>query len=478
MTYWQFVSRRLPKMHVENLFDQFERADDHDPIQNFKNSRHFFNLVKRYSRHLNQRGMAFRDLHFRDKDKPFFSKEEIEQIYYSFNQNYNLRNRIDATREELMHQLNRRISTEARKAWVRHYLEGLSQQELTALYDRPDQEFASEKQEERFLTRKIVIGQLKKVARQIQHNRFLSPWRQYLRFLRVLPKMTDLDKLGISSAAWDQSIAQVKTDFKQGQIKMTDVSAYLFLYDLATGKRPNYDMRYAFVDEIQDYTPFQLAYLKFNFPRAKFTMLGDLNQAIFTKDNSRTLLGEISDLFDPKKTRVVQLTKSYRSTKQLTDFTKQILRQGEKIEAFNRQGPLPTLWQASNYAAAISGAKQVLATNDAQQLTTAIITKDVATAKQVFADLKKAGLKLTLIASANQRLVPGNLVVPSYLAKGLEFDAVIMWDASAATYHAEDETQLVYTIASRAMYKLDMIYEHEKSPLLPADQASYEQKTI
>jgi DNA helicase-2/ATP-dependent DNA helicase PcrA len=290
--------------------------------------------------------------------------------------------------------------------------------------------------------------------------------------------MTDLDKLGISSAAWDQSIAQVKTDFKQGQIKMTDVSAYLFLYDLATGKRPNYDMRYAFVDEIQDYTPFQLAYLKFNFPRAKFTMLGDLNQAIFTKDNSRTLLGEISDLFDPEKTRVVQLTKSYRSTKQLTDFTKQILRQGEKIEAFNRQGPLPTLWQASNHAAAISEAKQVLAANDAQQLTTAIITKDVATAKQVFADLKKAGLKLTLIASANQRLVPGNLVVPSYLAKGLEFDAVIMWDASAATYHAEDETQLVYTIASRAMYKLDMIYEHEKSPLLPADQASYEQKTI
>ncbi len=59
-------------------------------------------------------------------------------------------------------------------------------------------------------------------------------------------------------------------------------------------------MRYVFIDEIQDYTPFQLAYLKFSFPRAKFTLLGDLNQAIFTKENSKTLLSELSTMFDRK----------------------------------------------------------------------------------------------------------------------------------------------------------------------------------
>ena len=40
---------------------------------------------------------------------------------------------------------------------------------------------------------------------------------------------------------------------------------YLYLYDLVTGRRTDYEMRYAFIDEIQDYTPFQLAYLKYNF---------------------------------------------------------------------------------------------------------------------------------------------------------------------------------------------------------------------
>ncbi|AAV43487.1 hypothetical protein DBQ07_06890 [Lactobacillus acidophilus] len=68
------------------------------------------------------------------------------------------------------------------------------------------------------------------------------------------------------------------------------------------------------------------------------------------------------------------------------------------------------------------------------------------------------------------------MIIPSYLAKGLEFDAVVMWDASKENYHQIDETQLVYTVTSRAMYKLDIIYVGEKSPLLDVDPATYVEK--
>jgi len=148
-------------------------------------------------------------------------------------------------------------------------------------------------------------------------------------------------------------------------------------------------MRYAFIDEIQDYTPFQLAYLKYNFPRAKFTMLGDLNQAIFTKDESKTLLSQISKLFDPEKTDVVQLTKSYRSTKEITNFTKQILRQGEKIEAFDRRGPKPAFYKRDSIEKEYSALEDILAENDEQKLTTAIITKTLAEAQEVAKVLKE-----------------------------------------------------------------------------------------
>ena len=476
MTYWQFVARRLPGMNVENLFKQFEDQNADTNISKFKDSVNFFNLVTRYAKHLNKRGVVFKNIYFRDKKKPYFDKEKIKEIYYSYNENYNLANRIDATREELIKILNRKIAPEARKAWVARTIEGMSQSELNELYDRPDQEFESEAKEEAFLGRKIVLKALKGVHKRILHNHFINMRAQYLSFLRAVPKMVDLAKWNIDEEDWMHHIDEVKENFKKHDIAITDVSAYLYLYDLITGRRTDYEMRYAFIDEIQDYTPFQLAYLKYNFPRAKFTMLGDLNQAIFTKDESRSLLKQISGLFDPEKTDVVQLTKSYRSTKQLTNFTKQILRQGEKIEAFNRQGPKPVIWGRDSDEQAIDVLVDVLRDNEKRKMTTAIITKDLTGAKFVHEKLSEKGEKSTLIATANQRLVDGTLVIPSYLAKGLEFDAVVMWGANKKNYHQLDETQLVYTITSRAMYKLDVIYTGEKSPLLDVDPVTYEEK--
>ena len=476
MTYWQFVARRLPGMTVENLFDQFEDSAADSAISQFKDSTSFFNLLHHYAKHLNNRGVIFKNIYFRNKKKPFFTKEKISELYYSFNSNYNLSNRIDATREELIKSLNRKINGETKKAWVSDAIQNLSQEQLNALYDRPDQEFESEEKEEKFLSRKIVVKALEKVFQQIRRNNFINMRAQYLSFLRAVPKMTDLAKWQISEKDWEKHVENVKQSFMKHYIHMNDVSAYLYLYDLITGRHVDYEMRYAFIDEIQDYTPFQLCYLKYNFPRAKFTMLGDLNQAIFTKDESRSLLKQISGLFDPEKTDVVQLTKSYRSTKQLTEFTKQILRQGEKIESFNRQGPKPVLWGRSNNTAAMQALEQILSENDQAKMTTAIITKDLASARIVAQQLKEDKVKATLIATANQRLVNGTLVIPSYLAKGLEFDAVIMWAASKENYHRADETQLVYTITSRAMYKLDIIYTNEKSPLLEVDPETYVEK--
>lgn len=476
MTYWQFVARRLPGMNVENLFKQFEDQNSDTNISKFKGSVNFFNLLTRYAKHLNKRGVIFKNIYFRDKKKPYFDKEKIKEIYYSYNENYNLANRIDTTREELIKMLNRKITPEAKKAWVACTIEGMSQSELNELYDRPDQEFESEAKEEAFLGRKIVLKALKGVHKRILHNHFINMRAQYLSFLRAVPKMVDLAKWDITEDDWLHHIDEVKENFKKHDIAITDVSAYLYLYDLITGRRTDYEMRYAFIDEIQDYTPFQLAYLKYNFPRAKFTMLGDLNQAIFTKDESRSLLKQISGLFDPEKTDVVRLTKSYRSTKQLTNFTKQILRQGEKIEAFNRQGPKPVIWGRDNDEKAIDVLVDVLRDNEKRKMTTVIITKDLASAKFVHEELSKKKEPTTLIATANQRLVDGTLVIPSYLAKGLEFDAVVMWGANKENYHQLDETQLVYTITSRAMYKLDVIYTGEKSPLLDVDPATYEEK--
>lgn len=465
MTYRQFVSRRVPAFKVESLFDQFEDQNKNPKIAKFKDSLEFFEAINNYSKHLIKHGVVFKNIYFKDKEKPFFDKDYIKDIYYSFNENYNLRNRIEATREKLVARLNESISAEAKKAWVAKYLESISKEELNKLYDRLDQEFASSTEEERFLSKKIVINSLKQVLRKVNANSFFNIRAQYLAFLRAIPKMIDLQQYGISEKEWYDHIELVKQNFVRKQIKITDISSYLYLYDVITGRRVNYEMRYAFIDEIQDYTPFQLAYLKYNFPRAKFTMLGDLNQAIFTKDDSLTLLDKVKQLFISEKIELIKLTKSYRSTKQITDFTKQILKSGELIEAFDRNGAKPTIWHCDN-ASAVQKINDILIANNQEKLTTAIITKTLEEARDLTTKLKSESIKVTLIATANQRLVPGVLVIPSYLAKGLEFDAVIAWQVNNNNYHKDDERQLLYTITSRAMYKLDLIYTGELSDLL------------
>ena len=59
------------------------------------------------------------------------------------------------------------------------------------------------------------------------------------------------------------------------------------------------------------------------------------------------------------------------------------------------------------------------------------------------------------------------MVIPAYLAKGLEFDAVIMWNATAGEFQPQDR-QLLYTITSRAMHRLTIVANQELDPLIAA----------
>lgn len=465
MTYFQYASRRLPNMQVETLQERFE--EDNAPakkrIQVLKNSLAFFNASTAYSEHLEQADMKFRDIKF--NNEVFISKDKIKAIYYKYNENYHLRTRLEATRESLVKLLNRRIEAEAKLEWVEKAIQDMSKEQLNDLYGDQDREFASGDKEMRFLTRTLVMRQFTSVHRAIVRNRFLNISSQYVNFLHNVPKYLNLSDYNVTLEEWQADVAEVVLRLKNRQISMHDVTPYLYLFDRMTGKHGETDVRYVFIDEIQDYTAFQLAFLKEGFPRAKFTLLGDLNQAIFTKENSKSLLSELGHLFPADKTKVVQLTKSYRSTQQITDFTKEVLINGESVTSFNRQGDLPTMTVDNNSDKLVHDLEKQVQQNVDDHLTTAIIAKSLAECTELYEQLQADGVPVTLIKTENQRLADGTIIVPAFLAKGLEFDAVVMWGASKINYHEEDERQLVYTICSRAMHRLTVYAEKELSPL-------------
>lgn len=465
MTYYQHVQRRLPKIHVETLQERFEEEQNelNKKLKVLKDSLKFFDVTTAYTRYLETNGVRFRDIKI--GSEIFFKKEHIRKIYYSFNENYHLRNRLSATKERLIKELNSRINKLARTDAVQKEIQDLSQEQLNKLYgDRP-RNFANAEKEMNFLGHQYVMREFQGVHRAIIKNRFININAQYINFLRSVPDLVDLNKFALSIDEWQLHINKVRDNLKQKKLSLTDVTAYLYLYDCITGKRGENDIKQVFIDEIQDYTAYQLSFLKQGFPRAKFTMLGDLNQAIFTHENSHSLLSELGTMFDAKKTKVVQLTKSYRSTQQITDFTKEILLDGESVTAFERKGEKPQLTSAVDEAILVEDVAKCLQKNTADKLTTAIIGKSLAECAQLTEALKQKGIQTTLIKTENQRLANGTIVVPSYLAKGLEFDAVIMWQANAANYNDDSERQLVYTICSRAMHRLDIFATGDFTPL-------------
>lgn len=466
MTYLQYTNRRLPKIQVETLQQRFDATTDtkFKTVNALKGSLAYFDVITRYANHLEQADMRFRDIKF--QDQVFISKEKIAEIYYSFNENYHLGNRLSATREELIKMLNRRISSSLHDKWVEETVQNLTKEQVDTMFGDQPREFDSQDKEYRFLARQIVMQAYKPVQLAIVRSRYLNINAQYAHFLRHVPNLIELSKHDVTTEQWQAGVDATLNGYRDHRLSLADTSAYLYLYDLMTGKKGEKEIRFVFIDEVQDYSAFQLAFLKFSFPRARFTLLGDLNQAIFTQENSRTLLGELSTMFDPEKTRVVQLTKSYRSTQQITDFTKDLLVDGEQITAFDRNGDKPAVLVASDREALYQRLEQQLAVNDKADETTAIIGKTLAECEAVADRLKADGVHATLIRTENQRLVPGTLIIPAYLAKGLEFDAIIVWDASKAVYHDESERQLLYTICSRAMHQLTILANGELTPLM------------
>lgn len=457
MTYYQYTNRRVPNFSLETIGKRFNQThdDNEQNIYNFKDSLKFFELVTKYAKHLNQENIQFKNIMF--NGEIFISKKDIKEIYYGFNQNYNLRTRLQSTVDELMKKLNRHLSSEMKKQWVEDEIESLSSQQLKEIYAKYGDKFKNQNEEYHFLAKEIVKNAFTKVRKQILRKRFININAQFVHLMQNISKLVDLTRYQINEEDWQDNLDQTIELMKHGNITNTDISIYLYLFDLISGKYPNKEIHYLFVDEVQDYTSFQLAYLQYNFPRAKFTLLGDLNQAIFTHENSNGIINDLKTMFDEEKTKIIKLNKSYRSTAQITDFTKYLLTQDNQIESFSRDGSLPMITEVTSSDQAYQSLLRIVEANNQEDETTAIIGKNLQECQTIINQLEKLDVQASLIQTENQRLLNGVIVISSYLAKGLEFDAVVMWDASDENYGSLTEQQLVYTICTRAMHKLDII---------------------
>lgn len=240
---------------------------------------------------------------------------------------------------------------------------------------------------------------------------------------------------------------------KQSHIYYEDATPYLYLQDKIEGRKSNTSIRHVFIDEAQDYTPFQFAFIRQLFPYSKVTLLGDLNQAVYAgPTDSETVLAE--DALGIEEKEVIHLSRTYRSTRQIVEFTRELLEDGDKIEPFNRNGDLPVVTIQGNEEKLLTAIiRRMNEWKTGGHKTIAVICRTEQESKTVFEKVAPH-LDVRLIEKGTIAYERGISIIPAYLAKGIEFDAVAIYDASS--YKEEGERKLFYTACTRAMHELDL----------------------
>ena len=252
-----------------------------------------------------------------------------------------------------------------------------------------------------------------------------------------------------------------------GLVKFEDITPIIYIRAAMEGFRNYSNVKHILIDEAQDYSPLFYEMIKKSFTNASITIMGDLNQRIDKHSNVKNK-EDILSVFDNIKT--VALTKCYRSTANITNFTKDILDTHEPIEAVDRQGENPTI-HITNGNLESNITKIITEMKEKNYTSIAIICKNKATAESVYNKLNETDPTINIIDNETSEFKLGVNVISSYLAKGLEFDGVIVADGES--YLSDLDKNLFYTVCTRALHELHVFSTKELTEVLPSDKNLY-----
>jgi len=495
--------------NLEDLFDQIEYVLTKKSTQaydvrlkgiEFKASISFLEALQNYAEWLRNGGMKFNSIRFRNRD--LISADQMKTQFYSYDKSIRLANRVVMLQEWLMKELALLERKELRKNWVQEELNFLDTEQYSSVYNklhkesgvfdfseqyevvqeklhnkrrRDESNFDYAEQEEKLLCRMIVKEHFKPLRRVVRRMLFIDILGLYLQLFSSEDAYKTMTNDTLVPELWDDICVQTKEKLGRVEMFYEDATPYLYLTELIKGVRTNKEIRHILVDEGQDYSVFQYEFLKKLFPRARMTVLGDFGQAIFTQATELYgISSPLMRLYGEAETSMILLRRSYRSTHEIVEFTKALLPKGNDILPFERSGMKPQLMKVSGGSQLVQKIIESLAELRAEGYNSiAIITKTAAESIEAYGLLTEQGSSsLRLITKDTSTFEKGIMVIPAYLAKGVEFDAVLIFDASSQTYSRENERKLFYTACTRAMHRLLLFAIEEWSPFIQTVDAS------
>lgn len=387
----------------ENVSEQTERLRSKKFIDNLKQSDPLFLDHPNFIRGLTKNG------------KTVLSKKTIEKIYEKVPAHPKLIDRLQATKKALMSEWKNHLLKQAKSPAVQNQVLSLTEDRQLELFgklisDDSEQSIAA-------YARKLLQKKYRKITRQIEEMAWVD---EHQLFERIYEK-----RYG-SAYAW------------QPTRTVDEAVIILAIRHLLVEKVNVPAFRYLLIDEVQDYTLAQLGLLIELFPKTHFTLVGDENQAIF---NSSTTFADIMRCFDDYHLPIhrYDLRNSYRSSGAITELFKTYAVDQEKIDivSIRPQGKEPEYRSFRSSEELLEILDEILDSLKGEKA--AVITKSEKEAQTLQESIKKSSYGLENCQ-----------IIPLSLAKGLEFDHVILYPFENDGDEQRRRRQM-YTAISRGM---------------------------
>ena len=434
MTLLQFVGRHL-SMELEDEQTYFNRISSHEVPKQTEiiRSASFIDFINE-SEELILQHMDFFNPVLR-KDKEIVSTEKILKAFEQTPDSSPLIARIQATRQLLSSNWERRMTKLAQKPNVID--------RVMSLPESLQQKFFKE------LITDDSPQTINKYAKRYVHI-------QYSQVTRDVRGLAWINLQGIFEKiyfAYTQEVYQFNPD---GILNIDEAVVFIYIYNRFIEKLSLTNMRFVLVDEVQDYTEAQIRLLVSLFPKSAFTMVGDENQAIF---NANIKFQDIINNFSARSENVelYQLVNSYRSSGSITRLFNRLATNNDEWEIvpIRPAGNEPKIIKVETKADNIKLLEEIHQELDGKALT--LITKTM-----VEADELEQLLGQELLDRLNLTIIPISL------SKGLEFDNVLIHNASNDNYHTQRDKRILYTASSRAMKNLYITFSDSLTEFLQA----------
>ena len=252
-------------------------------------------------------------------------------------------------------------------------------------------------------------------------------------------------------------------------LEFQDVTPFMFLKSRIIGISANKNIKYVLIDEAQDYSIAQYKILSMLFKNSNITLLGDINQSILPFNNTKDYseIAKTIKVYKPNITSTeCELSKTYRSTFEINEYAKKVIPSRNNYTQVDRHNDEVLIHKQEVFNPAEIVENAIKLKNSYN--TVAIICKNIEETllyNQVINSPEYTNKFRVVTKNDNVFVEEKIMIIPSYLAKGLEFDAVLVSNASAEQY-GELERNLFYVVLTRALHKLEIYHTGDYTTLV------------